>query len=189
MLGEKNIIAYLVLSCLAVGSWWLMKWSEPELEEQQEVVSHTVDYYSSGYEKRSMNEMGLLGSEVKAAKMLHYGDDGSIILETPLLSFYNANLPPWRIEAEHGVLTNSGKNLLLKGQVFASRAAGNGSRALSIKTSDLNVKPEISYAETAYLAELQSPPNITTGIGMQLYFVDPIKITLLSQVRGKYEIQ
>jgi lipopolysaccharide export system protein LptC len=189
MLGDKNILVYVLLSCLAIGSWWLVKLSEPELVEVQEVIGHTVDYYSYGYQKQSMNEQGQLASEVKAAKMLHYKDDESVNLEAPVLSFFNSQRPPWIIQAEFSLLTNKGKDLLLKGQVIADRAAASGSRAVTIKTSDLNVKPEINYAETTNLAELQSPPNITTGTGMQLYFIDPIKITLLSQVRGKYEIQ
>lgn len=162
--------------------------SEPEQKREEVAAQHSVDYYSFGYRKRNMNELGLLSSEVKAAKMLHYSDDGSIHLETPVLSFFNAKLPPWIIEAERGILTNSGKDLLLSGAVLANRAAAKGSRAVAIKTSDLKVKPETSYAETANLAELRSPPDITTGIGMQLYFADPIRITLLNQVHGKYEI-
>jgi lipopolysaccharide export system protein LptC len=188
MLAERNILVYLFLMLLAIVSWWMVKLTEPKQAIEEVVAQHSVDYYSFGYQKRNMNDLGELSSEVKAEKMEHYSDDGSVHLKAPVLSFFEINSPPWIITAERGILTNAGKDLFLSGNVLASRAASQGNRAVSIKTSDLQVKPETSYAETAKLAELRSPPDITTGVGMQLSFADPIRITLLNQVRGRYEL-
>lgn len=188
MLAERNILVYAFLIILAIGSWWLVKLTEPEQKVEEVVAQHSVDYYSLGYQKQNMNELGELASEVKAEKMEHYSDDGSVHLTAPVLTFYEAKKSPWIIKAEQGVLSNAGKDLFLSGSVLASRSASPGSREVYIKTSDLKVKPETSYAETEKMAELRSPPDMTTGIGMQLSFAHPIRIKLLNQVRGRYEL-
>ena len=189
MLNDRNNLITLILAALvAVASWWWLQVSTPEQENALVVEKHSANYYSLGYQKQEMDAFGLLNSEVKAAKMMHYGDDGSIHLEQPEIRFFDKKLPPWVIKADSGVLTSNGKELWLNGLVLVSRSAAEGSRAITIKTSDLRVQPETSYAETVQWAELSSPPDVTSGIGLQLYFSDPIRITLLNKVRGKYEI-
>lgn len=172
-----------------MASWIAANYEEPEEKQTLDAAPHSVNYYSSGYYKRSMNETGSIASEIRAKKMLHYQDDDSVHLEEPVMSFFDNNAAPWVIHAERGILSNSGKELFLQGKVLAKRESSAHARAVSITTSDLKIDPEKSYAETAQPAELSSPPDITTGIGMQLHFSDPIQITLLKQVRGRYELQ
>ncbi|NOT85230.1 MAG: LPS export ABC transporter periplasmic protein LptC [Methylococcaceae bacterium] len=185
---ERNVIIYVLAGLLAIASWWWLQLSPVVLEKEAVLEKHSVDYYSSGYQKREMDALGLLKREVRAVKMQHYSDDGSVHLQAPEIRFFNDKLPPWLIQAERGVLSNGGKELWLHGAVLVSRAATKSGRAIMIKTSEVRVQPETSYAETAQSAELSSPPNVTTGVGLQLSFADPIRITLLNKVRGKYEI-
>jgi lipopolysaccharide export system protein LptC len=187
MLGDRSVWIFILVAILAIASWGVLQWSVPEQGTEQVFAKHSADYYSSGYEKREMNEQGLLSSEIKAFKMVHYSDDGTVHLEKPSLSFFNGQLPPWVIQAERGVLSGDGKELWLQGSVLVRRAAPKGGRAITIKTSEVRVQPETSDAETAQWAELSSPPDVTEGVGMQLHFADPIHIKLLSKVRGKYE--
>ncbi len=84
------------------------------------------------------------------------------------------------------MLSSDGKELWLLGSVLVTRAAVKGGRAIKIETTEVRVLPETSDAETAQWASLSSPPDVTTGIGMQLHFADPIHIKLLSKVRGIY---
>jgi lipopolysaccharide export system protein LptC len=75
----------------------------------------------------------------------------------------------------------------LNGKAIINRDKAEGSKELTINTSNLRVKIETSYAETDEWAELLSPPNITTGIGMKMTFVAPVHLELLANVKGKYE--
>lgn len=187
MLAERSILIPVVAGIFALASWLLLQLSMPEQRIAEVIASHGPDYYSAGYQKKEMNTLGLLTSEIKAAKMQHYPDDGSVHLEAPVLKFYRANLPPWVITASNGVLSQTGKELWLHGAVLVTRAAAKGGRSITIKTSEVRVLPESSDAHTTQWAELSSPPDITSGVGMQLHFTDPIHIKLLNNVRGKYE--
>jgi len=178
---------YLYLLIIAVMSWWLVKLTGIDELGRKEVPAHSPDYFSKGYTKWEMSELGRPKTKLTADEMIHYSDDSTTHLANPVMFFYNEETPPWIVKSETGVLSADGKDLLLTGKVYVDRAAGEGVRELKIFTSNLKVKPETSYAETDAWAELISLPNWTTGIGMKLTFVDPIHLELLSNVKGNYE--
>ncbi|MDO9268422.1 MAG: LPS export ABC transporter periplasmic protein LptC [Methylobacter sp.] len=179
--------SYLYLIIIAVMSWWLIKLTGSDELGRIAVPAHSPDYFSKGYTKWEMSELGRPKSKLIADEMIHYSDDGTTHMVNPLMSFYNEETPPWIIKSETGVLSADGKDLLLNGKVYVDRPAAEGVRALKIHTFNLKVKPEISYAETDAWAELISLPNWTTGVGMKLTFAKPIHLELLSNVKGNYE--
>ena len=184
-LRENKI--YLYLAIIALMSWWLVKLTGLEEIYHGQVPAHSPDYFSKGYTKWEMNELGTLKSKLLSDEMIHYSDDGTTHMVNPIMFFHNEKTPPWVIKSETGILSGDGKDLLLNGKVTIDRAKATGVSQLTINTSMLKVKPETSYAETNEWAELISPPNRTTGTGMKLIFVAPVHLQLLANVKGKYE--
>lgn len=184
-LRENKIYLYLVVIALISG--WLVKLTGLDEIFHSQVPAHSPDYFSTGYTKWEMNELGTLKNKLLADKMVHYSDDGTTHMTNPIMFFYNEKTPPWVVKSETGILSRDGKDLLLNGKVIIDRKKAEGVTPLTINTSELKVKPEISYAETDEWAELLSPPNTTTGTGMKLTFVEPIHLQLLANVKGKYE--
>lgn len=178
---------YLYLIVIAVMSWWLVKLTGVDEFGRIAVPAHSPDYFSKGYTKWEMSDVGRPKSKLIADEMIHYSDDGITHLVKPTMSFYNDQTPPWIIKSDSGVLSADGKDLLLNGKVYIDRASAEGVRELKIYTFNLKVKPETSYAETDEWAELISLPNWTTGVGMKLTFAEPIHLELLSNVKGNYE--
>ncbi len=158
---------------------------EEELKKIQ-VVEHSADYFSSGYFKKEMNKNGLVKNELNADTMIHYGDDGTTHLENPVMILYNADVPPWVVESESGILEADGDHLLLAGKVFISREGTTTIRPFKINTSELRVKLSTSYAETNQWSEIIDVPNRTQGVGMEATFVDPVRVKFLSKVKGRY---
>jgi len=182
----KNRI-YLYLAVIALISWWLVKLTGVDELLHGQVPAHSPDYFSKGYTKWEMNELGTLKTQLLSDEMIHYSDDGTTHMLNPTMLFYNEKTPPWIIKSETGILSGDGKDLLLNGKVTIAREKAKGVTPLTINTSMLKVKPETSYAETNEWAELISPPNKTTGTGMKLTFAPPIHLQLLANVKGKYE--
>jgi len=178
---------YLVLFVLVLGSWFLADLFEPEETREVKVVDHSPDYFSSGYYKKEMAENGLAKNELIADKMTHYSDDGTTHLESPVMTLYNSDTPPWVIRSEAGVIKADGDNLLLTGKVLITRAAMKKRKSFKINTSNLRVKLSISYAETDEWAEIIDGRNKTEGIGLESTFVDPVRLKFLSRVKGRYE--
>jgi|APLak6261660231_1056022.scaffolds.fasta_scaffold37427_2 lipopolysaccharide export system protein LptC len=187
MLKDKDAKFYLTVAAIAMVTWGLVKFIGDDEEQQGVAIAHSADYFSKGYTKFEMNELGKLTKKLIADQVTHYSDDDTTHTVNPLMFFYNDKTPPWVINAQTGILSADGNNLLLNGKSIISRAKAEGIRELTINTSNLRVKIDTSYAETNEWAELTSPPNITTGIGMKMVFVAPIHLELLANVKGKYE--
>jgi len=184
---QTNNVRYLYAAVVALLSWWLVQLTEFGTPQGIVVGPHSPDYFSKGYSKWEMDGQGKLKKQLLTDEIIHFSDDNITYLFNPLISFYRDLVPPWVIGSETGVLSADGKELLLNGKVVIDRAAAAQVRALKINTSNLKVLPETSYAETKEQAELISPPNWTTGIGMKLVFIEPIRLQLLDKVKGKYE--
>jgi lipopolysaccharide export system protein LptC len=185
-LRENKIYLYLVVIALISG--WLVKLTGLDVVFYSPVPpAHSPDYFSTGYTKWEMNELGRLKNKLLADKMIHYSDDGTTHMLNPVMFFHNEKTPPWVVNSETGILSGDGKDLLLNGKVTIDRKKAEGVTPLTINTSELKVKPETSYAETDEWAELISPPNTTTGTGMKMTFAQPIHLQLLANVKGKYE--
>lgn len=183
----RNKKFYLTLISVALVTWGLVQFVGDEEWQQGVAPPHSADYFSKGYTKFEMNELGKLNKKLIADQVTHYSDDDTTHTVNPLMFFYNEKTPPWVIKAQTGVLSADGKDLLLNGKAVITRAKSENSKELIINTSNLRVKPDTSYAETDEWAELISPPNTTTGIGMKMVFVAPIHLELLANVKGKYE--
>lgn len=186
MISRARKSAYLLLMVLAVTSWWLLQLSGID-EERTPVPRHSPDFFSESYVKWEMDARGGLKSKLVTDKMTHYPDDGATQLLRPQIIFANGRQTSWLVNSDEGILTDDGKKLLLKGRVVIDRGRSGRSKALKITTTDLHVEPESSYAQTSARAEILSPPNVTTGTGMKLFFAEPIKLQLLADVKGKYE--
>jgi len=186
-LRENNFYAYVAI--VALLSWLILKMTGMIETPINQASAHSPDYSSKGYTKWEMNEFGALKKKVLADEMIHYSDDGTTHMVVPIMTFINANkiTPPWVVKSETGVLSSDGKDLSLNGKVLIDRIKAAGVSPLRINTSELKVKPETNYAETVEWAELISELNITTGIGMNLTFTDPVHIQLLANVKGSYE--
>jgi len=180
---------YIYVATIALLSWFLLRMTGMIDTQYNQAPAHSPDYFSKGYIKWEMDEFGALKNKVLADEIIHYSDDGTTHMKNPVMTFINANakMPPWVVKSETGILSSDGKDLSLKGQVVIDRTKAEGVSPLRINTRELNVKPEKNYAETVEWAELINDLNITTGIGMNLSYIDPVRIQLLANVKGTYE--
>lgn len=185
----RDYQAYLWLLLLAALSAWLVSLTDFEETAPAVKTAHSVDYFSSNYSKTEMDALGKPKSVLRAEKMLHYSDSNITELIAPFMTFYNEGEPPWEIRSETAQVSADGKDLLLRGKALVERAEAPNVRKLIVRSSNLRVKPEKSYAETDDWAELISPPNITSGTGMKATFKKPIHLQLLSNVKGRYEVK
>jgi lipopolysaccharide export system protein LptC len=183
----KEYKFYLIAGGIAFFSWWLARITGLDDLYRTALPPHSPDYYSKGYTKWQMDATGKLSSKLTAEKMVHYSDDMTTHAVKPLMYFFNQTTPPWVVQSETSILSADGKDLFLNGKVHVHRDHAEGASELTINTFNLKVKPETSYAETTEWAELLNPPNVTTGTGMKMVFVEPIYVELLSNVKGRYE--
>lgn len=179
---------YFYVAALALMSWWLVQMYQERVEEIR-VAQDSPDFFSKAYYKREMDLDGRPRNELNAEEMLHQKVDGAFHLQKPTMTLYNSKSAPWVIQSDSAIMAANGDDLQLNGAAVIHRDASQNGSALTVNTSDLKVKLSTNYAETQAWAEIISPPNKTSGTGMQVTFVSPIHLKLLSKVKGRYEIK
>lgn len=184
-LQEMKIYGLLLL--LGLLSWGLVQ-MHSAIENKLSVADNSPDFFSIGYYKLKLDIDGQPSTELVADKMEHYSKDGATHLQKPFMTLYKSGQAPWLIKSETAIMAGDGDNVQLNGKAFISRAAFANKSAISIDSADLRVKLSTHYAETQADTEIISPPNKTTGTGMEVIFASPIHLKLLSKVKGRYEL-
>jgi lipopolysaccharide export system protein LptC len=176
----------LLLLILAAGSWWLKQHTAPAPQAQPR-PAHSADYWVKDLIARTMDEQGQPRQILKAATLHHYPDDDSTELQSPELLALDPQRPPWRVRSETGWVSPDGELVLLRGLVHIDREATADLQAVKIKTRDLRVQPKNEYAETEQPVFAESGAHKVQSVGLQAWLRAPVRIKLLSDVRGHYE--
>lgn len=186
---NKRGAIYGVLILLTLFSWRGLQLNKPEPVVKNKKSAHYPDFFSTGYTKIELNEQGQYKNKIVASRLTHFPGDDSYQLENPVMSTYDDDQLDWKLSAKKGWLSADNNDLLLRGDVVVTRRQSADSRAIRLNTSNLLFKPKQNYAETDDKVVIIMPPHVTEGVGMQLYFKQPIHLKLLTNVKGKYVLQ
>ena len=184
----KQAGGYLLLALLALLSWWIADRMSPQESPSTPKVKHSPEYFSTRFTKTVMNEDGTPNQRLAAQSMIHYRDDDTTELTRPVITFFQADdTPPWVIQSERGDVSSDRNEIFLGGRVVIIREAAPGVSPVKVITSNLTIHRSSNIAETPDHADLISPPNQISGTGMRVHFEEPKTLSLLANVRGKYE--
>lgn len=186
-MNRTDLKPYFVVLIATLISWWLVQWQD-EQQTKLEIAENSPDFFSNAYYKKEMGLDGLIKSELNADYMQHNRNDGSTSLTKPVMILYNNRQSPWLLKSETALMAADGDNLQLNGAAYIHRDASPSADELTVNTRDLRVKLSSHYAETQARSEIIGPPNRTIGSGMKVTYASPIHLTLLSEVKGRYEL-
>jgi len=185
---RRRDVWILILLVLSAGaSWWLAnRLHHRELAAITD--AHSPDYWVEGLTFTTMGPDGRPSRRLGAERMVHYADDDSTELSRPRLSVFEGEGPPWKIRSETGWVSSDGELILLQGEVRMERSEAEGVRPVDILTRDLRIQPKQGFAETDRAVSARSLADWVRAEGMQVWFNGPVRIKLLSNVRGQYEV-
>lgn len=183
----RSLLIGTLLALLAAVSWWLQE-NDEETVARAARPAHTPDYWVEGLVARSMDIYGRPQRILQARMLTHYPDDGSTELTLPRLQLLEPDRPPWRIDSKYGWLSPDGELVLLQGEVNIRREASPGRLPVHLLTRDLRVQPKDEYAETEHHVRILSGPHRVQSTGLQAWLRPPVRIKLLADVRGHYEV-
>lgn len=181
----KRTISLIIISALALLSWWFQDiWKEAPIIQQQK-DEHFPDYFMENFTLTSMDINGKPDYILRAVKMLHFADDNSSELEQPRIQFLNEK-GDWTITAEHALILEDSNLIQLKHNVQLSRNASPQQTPLLIDTDFLSINTETQIAETESLAQVTSKGLSMTSKGL-VYDSQNGILKLVSEVKGVYE--
>ncbi len=181
-LKNSALIKWLLVSGLLVVVVW--SWKNLTQVDSEMVVkkNDTPDFFFSKFKSTVMDASGQVHYELTSDMLYHYPDDDRAVLEFPVITLFQNSEQVWRVRANSGVMIDNGEQFVLKGGVSLFREADG----LSLKTEELTVWPNQSRAETDQPVLLANSQGEIKAVGMQAD-LSKERLTLLSQVRGRYE--
>jgi len=183
----------ILLIAIMISLTGLATWIQQDSEQQPVKTStekkkqkHSADYFMEEFEITSMNEKGEPRSLLVSDKLIHYADDGSTELSTPVMTLYNDIGKPWTVKAQRGWVSADHDLILLSGKVVIDRASGPNNRPVQLYTERLRIHPDSDFAETDQPVTMVSNKRRTSATGMRAYVRDG-QLQLLNKVRVSYE--
>ncbi len=190
-----NILLPLVLlAVLALLSFWInTNVQEPSMKIDGS-SRHDPDYKVENFVTRKTDINGELNYILASAAMTHYPDDDSTLLTRPRFTQYAAAKSVvdekkfyTQIEGLTGHIMESGKEIIVKGNVKVYRPAYNGRGDMTLTTAELTLMPDDEMAKTDLPVVItQSPKTKVTGVGMVFNKKDQT-FKLLKNVKVHYE--
>jgi len=183
-LNVRNITATVVLTIVAVSSWYLAS-----RNRSPEVV-------------QTVSDGGVAGFYLKAARILGTGDDGQLLyeiqaeyavqqenrdieLQNVMIKYSSGAEVPWTINADLATITDGQELLLLSGHVVAVSNEGFSGQVTEIRTPLLEIDPNQYTAETDSRVQIRIGSRSLTATGM-LALLRENRLQLKSNVSGKF---
>jgi lipopolysaccharide export system protein LptC len=184
---KQTLLLTVVLLVAGALTWWLKQETEPPASGPAP-GPHRADFTVDNFTITTMDLSGAPARRLTAQEMRHYPDDDSTELDLPRLTLFNQQAPPWLIRSERGWVSPDGELVLLLGQVFIDRDGKAEVAPMHLVTRDLRVQRKLEYAETDQPVSATSGSSEVKAVGMQAWLGEPMRIKLLSKVRGRYEV-
>lgn len=143
------------------------------------------DYYVTGARLLQTSDLGQPEYAATSIRMTHQQDQDIWLLQAPTIEVFTEAGEPWYGRAEHGRIWADGEEAELQGEVRLWRNASAENRPVTIDSSDVYLRPQQKYAETAAPVEVWQQQNRLVGTGARVY-LDEERYELLSDVRGHY---
>ena len=188
-MDKSNLLLIIIFLFLAGTTSWLSNRGANDVSTQSRRAQHLPDFYMENVVSTEMDEQGMPARQLLAQKIVHYPDDGSSDYLKPRMVVLEQEKPPWKFRASAAHQSGDGKTLLLQGKVNIDRESGHGVEPMHVITRDLKINTETEFAETDQPILMLSLKDKTEGVGMQAWMKSPMKIKLLSKVRGHYDVE
>jgi len=179
----RNLLTALLFMLATASSWWLYQKVQPTEPARPIKAKHEPDYFFEDFVVTSMNSQGQPKHRLKGDRMVHYPDDNTTEIEQPELDLYKNAKPVWRINAEHGLISAEGDQVLMGGEVRIKRHGSRQQDVVYVRTRDVLIRPDEKYAETDQLVVITSGNTKVKAVGMRAY-IEEGRIELLSKVEG-----
>ncbi len=180
----RFILTIVVLTLVAVGSWYLARsFAIPE-------ITQTITNTETG------------GFYLRTARILGTGNEGELLYEIEAdyaeqqenrdIEMQNVHIKysagadvPWTINADKATITDEQDLLRLSGHVIAISNEGFAGQVTEIRAPNLDIDPNTYMAETDSRVQLRIGSRSLTGTGM-LALLQENRLELRANVSGKF---
>lgn len=188
MLNRTAIVFPLVLAGLmALLTFWIYQTVEQQGPKNDGSNRHDPDYIMENFVTSQTDTLGRLRYVLAAAKMLHYPDDDSTVLEQPKFTQYSTNKPYTKIKGLRANVSSNGEEIEILDKVVVVREASADKGEMQVLTDKLTLFPNQDLAKTdSPVVIKQAPKTIIHATGM-IYDKKKKTLQLFNRVNAHYE--
>lgn len=181
----SQLFPVIVLALLAGLSFWLQSTVDRGETKNDGKFRHDPDATAENFTVRRFDQNGQLKYRLTAPYLVHYPDDDTSELNSPVLVSYRPDGPQVTVAGDHAKVTAKGETIFLWENVSVTRAATPERPELVARMPDLTAQPDAGIAFTGSPVEITQGPSWVKGVGIH---IDNNNATLVlqSQVRGQY---
>lgn len=184
--GLTSVLPLILVGMLVGFTFWLDRLAQPIPTDKAGASRHDPDYLVNGLSAMRMNESGVAGYTLAAAKMVHFPDDDTTLLTTPKFMSLQDAKAPITITANQAVVSSNGEDVYFQDDVRVIRAAFDDTSELLLRTEFLHVIPDDRVAKTDRPVTITDAATTVTAVGLELNSETRV-LKLLANVRGTYD--
>jgi lipopolysaccharide export system protein LptC len=174
-----------ILIGVAALTWWIDQRASSDTPDRETVKRHDPDVIADGIEAVKLGPDGLPYYRLTAQNIVHFADDGTSILTTPVLVHYGKPAPI-TARAVSAATDDSHDDIFLYENVVVTRAAYRGASEMNFRTTWLHAMPEKGLVKTDRPVTITDAATRIDAVGLE--FDNQTRILkLLSNVRGVYD--
>ncbi|AXS80770.1 LPS export ABC transporter periplasmic protein LptC [Dechloromonas sp. HYN0024] len=181
----SHVFPVIVLAILAGLSFWLQSTVDRGETRNDGKFRHDPDAIAENFEVRRFDEQGHIRYRLTGPYLVHYPDDDTSELKTPILTSYRTDGSQINVTGEHARVTAKGETVFLWDNVVITRPATADRQAMVARMPDLTAQPEAGLAFTGSPVEINQGQSWIKGIGMDLDN-NTSTLVLHAQARGVY---
>jgi lipopolysaccharide export system protein LptC len=181
----SHLFPILVLALLAGASFWLSVSVDRDEPDAGGKFRHTPDAIAENFSVHAIDKAGHLRYHLTGPFMMHYGDDDSSLLTSPVLVQYRENALPLTLTGKQAKVSAKGETVYLWDGVTVSRPASEKHSEMNAITTDLTVHPNAGTASTDSPVEMTQGQSWLHATGMQMDN-NTATVILQSRVTGEY---
>jgi lipopolysaccharide export system protein LptC len=190
--GNLNQVQHYWLPLVIVGALVLLTTWLGQLSEQHPVQAgaapgHNPDYFVDDLHATAYDVAGTPRYHLTASKMLHYMDNDTSTLESPVFLRDGPGVPRMTARSSHGLVSANGETVTLLDEVQVTQDSETGAPPMELTTEYLKVMPNADRLSTDKPVILQQGSSVLTGNSMAADG-KARTLQLSGRVKGIYEI-
>lgn len=184
MIRKNLLIAAIVLLLVALGNWLTEEGARQVDRRLAPSEAPGQEYFLNDFTITALDEHGLPQHRLQAEELNHFVGDQPTQLQQPRMVIYEQQREAWHVRADHGTVEPQGDTVWLLGGVKLEH--NDAKEPLQLTTSRLRLHPSQGRADSDAPVTLSQAGSRIDAVGIEIEQQGQ-QLTLLSQVRGRYE--
>ena len=161
------MLPFSVLLTLVALTFWLNQFVQAPSARASGNTRHDPDLVVENFTAQALGITGEVQYTVKAAKMLHFPDDDSSLLETVVFTALQAAMPPVVAQAPRGRLVAGADEVIMEGGVIVTSEKTDKYQPFKLSTPVLNIFPDKNLARSTEGVQVEIPGGQLTARKME----------------------